>query len=252
MTLWPHPPAFTFAHTLANGHEAEHDVYVRGDGPPILILQELPGIGKDTYALADRLIAAGFKVYLPHLLGKLGVAGKLPAAATFLRLLCIRREFQMFWSGRQSPIAAWMRALCAEIAAREGGQGLGVIGMCRTGSFVIPLMAGDAVQAAVASQPALPMRGRPPLHMSPEEVSAAKTAMAEKGPALAMRYDTDRICRPEHIAALKDAFGDLLETEKYDNPPGQKGMQHSLLTLDFSQDAYDRTETYFKARFGVP
>ena len=131
--------------------DIQHTIYVKGEGPPIVILQELPGIGVETFALADRLIAAGFKVYLPHLFGKLGVKDSgLPA--TVHRIFCIRREFQMFRVGQQSEIASWLRALCAEIQQRESGAQVGLIGMCLTGSFAIPLMAEDAVVAAVASR----------------------------------------------------------------------------------------------------
>jgi dienelactone hydrolase len=248
---WTDPPAFTFSHRLENGHTAPHDVYRRGAGPPILILQELPGIGVETYDLADRLIAAGFSVYLPHLLGRLGKASKLTAVTNGLRLFCVRREFQIFWNGRQSPIAAWMRALCADISTREDGARLGVIGMCLTGSFVIPLMAEDAVLGAVASQPATPITGKTPLHMNQQEIDAAKAKMREKGPALAMRFKSVAISRSAPVCALKAAFGDHLELQEFDNPDGVSGGQHSLLTLDYLPEAYDLTETYFKTRFGL-
>ena len=228
-----------------------HTVYVKGDGPPILILQELPGIGIETFDLADRLIAEGFKVYLPHLFGALGetISNPLKFAR---RLWCIRHEFQVFRTGRQSEIASWMRALCAEIQSRENGAQLGVIGMCLTGSFVIPLMAEDAVKGAVASQPALPMVFRKNrLHMSQTEVENACAAMTTKGPALAMRFKSDRISTSAHIQALKSAFGDHLEVAELDNPAGVTGSAHSLLTLDFSDEAWDRTSRYFKSRFGL-
>ena len=252
MSVWTGATSFPFEHQLTNGHLARHDVYVKGEGQPILILQELPGIGPDTFALADRLIAAGFKVYLPHLLGKLGKASKLTSLTNAVRILCIRHTFQMFRVGAQSDMAAWMRALCAEISDREGGARLGVVGMCLTGSFAIPLMAEDAVHGAVASQPALPVRHSTYLHMSQADVVAANAAMDKKGPALAMRYGTDTLSRPEHITALKAAFGGNLETETFDNPEeGDRSMKHSLLTLDFSEAAYARLEHYFKARFGM-
>lgn len=98
-----------------------------GDGPPILLLQELPGIGPETPALAARLTAAGFRVYLPHVLGRFG---KVTMARNALRLFCVRREINMFLRGAQIPIAAWMRALARHIRDRDGGSGVGVIGMC--------------------------------------------------------------------------------------------------------------------------
>lgn len=245
---WAEDAKFSFSHPVGDG-SVSHDVYVKGSaGPPILILQELPGVGKETFALADRLIAAGFTVYLPHLLGRFGSAGPLWAAASGAKLMCVRREFNMFLTGAQSPIAAWMRGLVAEISSREDGARVGVIGMCLTGSFVIPLMAEDAVVAAVASQPALPMRRKTELHMSPDDVAAARQGMEAKGSALALRYSDDAFSTAEHFAAFERAFGDLVETEVY---PSSKSRDHSLLTLDFSQEAYARTEAYFVDRFGL-
>lgn len=249
MTDWQYDTSYKFSHLIACNTNVCHDVYVKGTGspnaPPILILQELPGIGAETYALADRLVDAGFSVYLPHLLGRLGKANRLTTIANTARLLCIRREFSIFATGRQSPIAAWMRALCADIATRSGGQKIGCIGMCLTGCFAIPLMAEDAVAGAVASQPALPIRHKTKLHMSQSDVTSACAAMETKGPALAMRYADDKIASKQHMQALKNAFGAHLSVQEF------PGSAHSLLTLDFNEDAYQHMQDYFKARFGM-
>lgn len=245
MAAWNHDTAYPFTAPLDGGGEATHTVYVKGEGPPILILQELPGIGPETYALADRLIGAGFTVYLPHLLGRLGRANRLTTVLNTARLLCIRREFSIFLHGRQSPVAAWIRALCADISARSGDAQIGVIGMCLTGSFAIPLMAEASVTGAVASQPALPIRHRNKLHMSATEVTAACHAMQFKGPALAMRYEADRIASAEHMQALKGAFAEHLQVREF------PGSAHSLLTLDFSEAAYTAMQDYFSERLGA-
>lgn len=244
MTAWPGSARFEFGHRLPTGQEIRHDVHHRGDGPPILILQELPGIGPETLGLADRLVAAGFSVWLPHLLGRFG---RIDTIRNTVRILCVRREIDVFRHGGQSPVADWIRALVPEIAARSGRDRLGVIGMCLTGSFALPLMAEDAVAGAVASQPSLPFwPHRRKLHMSPAEVAAARAGMAAKGPALAMRYAGDPISSRAHMDALKAAFGPHLEVAEF---PGRK---HSLLTLDFRSEAFARTEDYFRARFGMP
>ena len=242
---WTFDSSYRFTAPLGAGGETTHAVYVKGDGPPILILQELPGIGPETHALADRLIAAGFSVYLPHLLGRLGKANRLTTLANTARLLCIRREFSIFLHGRQSPIATWLRALCADISLRSGGQRIGVIGMCLTGSFAIPLMAEDAVKGAVASQPALPIRHRDKLHMSECDVNAACAAMAAKGPALAMRYEDDKIASRAHMRTLESAFAEQLQVREF------PGNAHSLLTLDFSEAAFAAMQDYFSERFGT-
>ena len=242
MTAWTAETVYSFTGPLEGGRTATHDVHVAGSGPPILIMQELPGIGPETLALAARLNAAGFTVYLPHLFGTFG---KKTMTRNIIRLLCIRREFNIFARGRQSPIANWLRALVADISAREGGAKVGAVGMCLTGSFAIPLMAEDAVAGGVASQPSLPLRHASPPHMSAEEIAATRTAMDAKGPGLAMRYAGDRICTPEHVSTLAAAFGPALETVEI------PGDGHALLTVHFSDEAYQRLETYFLNRFGL-
>ena len=74
-----------------------HDVYSRGEGPPVIVIQELPGIGIETLQLADRLVAAGFQVVLPHLFGPLG---KTQMLGNLVRVFCMRREFHLFRANR--------------------------------------------------------------------------------------------------------------------------------------------------------
>jgi dienelactone hydrolase len=47
-----------------------HDVYVTGDGPPVLVMHELSGMNATAVDFARRLAREGFRVYLPHLFGK--------------------------------------------------------------------------------------------------------------------------------------------------------------------------------------
>lgn len=240
MSSWEPDRTFDFTAALSTGHEATHTVHVRGDGPPILILQELPGIGPETLDLVDRLTDSGFRVYLPHLFGTFG---KITMARNALRMLCIRREFNVFLKGRQSPIASWMRALCRQIQADEGADGVGVIGMCLTGSFALTLMADDAVLGGVASQPALPLFGGDALHMSAADIAEARAGMKRKGPGLAMRYTADRMAPARLMRAMEKAFGDDLKTVEF------PGSDHSLLTLHFHDPAYRHVEAYFRERF---
>lgn len=241
MEDWGSAGKFVFTAPLSQGGEASHDVRVDGRGPPILILQELPGIGPETLDLADRLVAAGFRVYLPHLFGKFGQVTTLRNAA---RLFCVRREINVFLRGRESPIAGWLRALCREIRRREGGERrVGVIGMCLTGGFALTLMAEDAVAGGVAAQPALPLFSRGALPMSADDIAAARRGMARNGPGLAMRHLGDPIAPAALMRALEAAFGDDLVTVAY------PGRRHSLLTLDFHEPAYRRVEAYFHERF---
>ncbi len=238
MTAFTPDDKYAFTVPLDGGGTATHDVYVIGTGQPVLLLQKLPGIGPATFRLIEKLNGSGFKVSLPHMLGKLGKE----TTVNGLRLFCVRREFNMFLKGRQSPIAGWMRALCADIATRENGQKLGVIGMCLTGSFALVLMAEDAVNAAVASQPALPAFGGDSLHMSDKDIETARAAMTAKGNGLAMRFEGDKLVPDRLKSAFLKAFDGVLDWEHY------VGKDHSLLTLDFHDPAYNRVDQYLHAR----
>jgi dienelactone hydrolase len=240
MSGWNPDEIISFTAPLSTGDAVSHDVHVQGNGPPILILQELPGIGSETLGLVRRFEQAGFRVYLPHLFGTFG---KTTLVRNTAHLFCVRREFNIFLRGQQSPISDWLRALVHHIQERENAVGVGVIGMCLTGSFALTLMADDAVLGGVASQPALPLLGGDHLHMSPQDIQEARKAMAEKGPGLAMRYTNDKFAPARLMRALEGAFCEDLASVEY------PGTGHSLLTLDFHEAAYQRVEEYFRDRF---
>ena len=61
-----------FTAETREGKSISHDVYARGSGGPVVLIQELPGIGQETLLLADKLIEAGHEVVMPHLFGPLG------------------------------------------------------------------------------------------------------------------------------------------------------------------------------------
>jgi dienelactone hydrolase len=217
----------SFQAPLREGTPVAHDVYERGEGPPVVLMQELPGIGPETLRLAERLVAAGHRVVLPHLFGPLG---RVSVVGNLGRALCMRRELHMLARNRSSPIVQWLRALCRDVRDRQGVQGVGVIGMCLTGNFAITLMADDSVLAAVASQPSLPPPPLPGLHMSPTEIDAARTGLTTKGSMLAFRFEGDRMCTAKKFAALAAAFNDDEERIRLVTLPGPG---HAVLTLDF-------------------
>jgi len=232
--------SFDFDGPLEGGNRVTHPVYFRGTGPAILVIQELPGIGPQTLDLARKIAAAGFSVYMPHLFGPLG---KVSFAGNIGRLFCLRREYHLFAKNKASPIVTWLRALCVEVQAQSGQPRIGSVGMCLTGGFALALMAEDGVVAGVASQPSLPVFDNTSVHMSPDEIAATNKGMAADGPGLAMRYEGDFMCRASKMTALKEAFGNNVITK---NIPG-KG--HSLLTLDWSDQAFDQMMAYFRDRF---
>ncbi|MEM9622228.1 MAG: dienelactone hydrolase family protein [Pseudomonadota bacterium] len=233
----------------AAGRPVTHDIYSKGTaGATVVIIQELPGIGKETISLAETFVEQGFRVVLPHLFGPLGRISLLGNTA---RVFCMRREFKLFEKNQSSPVVDWLKALCADLRAAPGTTGVGVIGMCLTGNFAISLMADDNVLAGVASQPSMPLFNNEALHMSADEISGARARLDEHGPMLALRFTGDKLCTGEKFAALARTFNDDKERIKLVELPGNG---HSVLTLDLikggepAQQALDEVLSYFNAK----
>jgi dienelactone hydrolase len=237
----------TFSAPMEGGHVVTHDVYERGEGPPVVIIQELPGIGPQTLQLADHFVDQGFRAVLPHLFGPLG---KVSMLGNMVRVFCMRREFQLFEKNHRSAVVDWLKALCRDVRDRHDAPGVGVIGMCLTGNFAISLMADDSVLAAMASQPSMPLFGsQRALHMDDEEISAVRTRLDSTGPMYAYRFEGDSFCQAEKFQALDETFNSDAERIRLVTLPG-KG--HSVLTLDFvnehghpTREALDTVTGYF-------
>ena len=236
-----------FRAALNNGKSVSHDVYTKGEGPVVVIIQELPGIGPETLSLADKFVDEGFTVILPHLFGPLG---KTAMNSNLLRVFCMRKEFRLFEKGKTSPVVDWLRALCQDLRTQHQTKGVAVIGMCLTGNFAISLMADDAVLAGVSSQPSMPFIDQTALHMSAQDISEIREQLDQKGPMLAYRFKGDKFCQGKKFKALNQAFNDDAERVKLTTLPG-KG--HSVLTLDFvdkeghpTRAAFDEVLTYFR------
>lgn len=225
-----------FSTDAVDGQPLEHDVYTKGDGPIILIIQELPGIGTETLRLADKLIEAGFRVVLPHLFGPLG---RLSFVGNIARVFCMRREFALFAAKKTSPVVNWLGALCLELKQQYQVEGIGVIGMCLTGNFAISLMANEAVLAGVASQPSLPLLKQKSLHMSARDVADIRSALDKKGAMLAFRFKGDKLCTAAKFDALDAAFND--DRERIKLKPIEGGA-HSVLTVHFIDEAGSPTD----------
>jgi dienelactone hydrolase len=236
-----------FEASTSEGQSISHDIYRRGSGAPVILIQELPGIGQQTLALADELVDAGFEVVMPHLFGPLG---ETSIGGNLIRVMCMRKEFRIFSSNQSSPIADWLRLLCRQIKDDSGVQGVGVIGMCLTGNFAITLIGDDSVLAAVASQPAMPFHKQGELHMSPEEIQRSRDALDSKGPMRVLRFEGDPMCTPKKSQCIHRAFNDDDTTRVQEITLPGKG--HSVLTLDFvdkaghpTRQALDNVIEYF-------
>ena len=234
-----------------------HDVYARGSdkgatGATVVIIQELPGIGPETISLANEFAAKGFNVVLPHLFGPLG---KVSMVGNLVRVFCMRREFRLFEKNASSPVVDWLKALCRDLKDNHGATGVGVIGNCLTGNFALSLMADESVLAGVASQPSMPLNDQDALHMSADEVAAARARLDSEGAMMALRFENDRLCTAAKFRAIGHAFNDDgSERVRLVTLPG-KG--HSVLTLDLikggepAAEALAQVFRYFGDKLGV-
>lgn len=241
-----------FSAKVKSGPTITHDVYTRGNGKILVLIQELPGIGQETLALADKFVERGYKVVLPHLFGPIG---KTSMMGNLFRVFCMRKEFKLFAKNESSPIVDWLKALCAKLKADYQVKGVAVIGMCLTGNFAISLMAEDAVLAGFASQPSLPIHKQGALHLSDQDIATIKTKLDQVGPMHCGRFQGDTLCTAEKIDLLNKRFNtDGKERIKFHEMPG-KG--HAILTLDFvdevghpTKNALEEVMTYFDKQLG--
>lgn len=225
------------AFEFADG-DITHPVYVRGSGPGVLLMHELPGMVPACVDFATVIAARGFTVFIPLLFGE---AGAKPATATLFARVCVSREFKCFAQHESSPVTQWLRALCVKaIRPRCPGPGIGAIGMCFTGGFVLSLFVDDLMLAPVISQPGLPFGVTAAAHaaLGVSDAHLAE-ASASRVPILGLRFKEDSICRAERFDALRHRFGDRFEAHEL---PGKK---HSVLTIDFVNEPEHPT---FKAR----
>jgi dienelactone hydrolase len=222
-----------------------HDVYRKGQGPAVIVIPEMPGASPQLFGFADRVVAIGCSVVVPHLFGPANVdVTTLPVplrALAHLRSVtqvCVSREFNVFASGRSSPVTHWLRGLAAHEHDRCGGPGVGVVGMCFTGGFALALASDPRVLAPVLSQPSLPVGG------SPRSIDCDKLTLAavaqrcakEDLEVLGLRFKRDALSPYPRFQLLRDKLGDgfvAVEIEQRDgNPKGPYPLRHSVLTVD--------------------
>jgi dienelactone hydrolase len=226
-----------------------HRVFWIGEGPPVLVMHELPGLSPAALRFGRRLSSRGFRVYLPLLFGE---PGQDDWRASH-RELCVSREFANLSAGVSAPIVNWLRALAADLSARHQGSRVGAIGMCLTGAFAIPLILEPRVTAPVAAQPGTPFSaafraigiGRGPwmsqLNISDQDLQAAAVrAERDNVTLLAARFEKDRICPAERLDRLQAVFGARLKRREL---PGGSFFQppHATLTSEYER-APDRPD----------
>lgn len=201
------------------------------DGPGVILLHELPGLTAETVELAEYIVDKGFHVVMPLLFGdplQNATLGTLKSAG-----LCIRREFNCFADGKASPITNALRALCSQTHAERGGKGVGAIGMCFTGGFVLTMMLEPSLLAPVIAQPSLPLFRACALDAESTTLNQVSNRQDEVE-LLGLRFEQDKICPEERMEKLEKVFSGF-------TPKGKKrfelikvpGKGHSTLTFDY-------------------
>jgi dienelactone hydrolase len=223
--------------------EFEHDgarkpVHVRGDGPAVIVIHEIPGITPKVVRFADWVVEAGFRVYLPLLVGEVGRAPSHAYVLSSIAKVCISREFAVLASDRSSPVTGWLRALARHASAETGGGFVGAVGMCFSGNFALAMMLEPSVAAPVLSQPSLPFpvgKARSAaLHVSPEELRCVKARCAAGERVLGLRFKGDPAVPGARFETLRRELGDAFEAIELDDSCAFTGatmkQPHSVLT----------------------
>ena len=212
MVTWEPDDMADFDVRLVTAGGITKRVLVSGEGPAVIVLAEMPGIGPQVLRFARWVREGGMSVYLPSLFGRDGAVPDADEAATIFRAACISAEFRALGDGRPSPASDWLRGLARIAFAERSGPGVGAIGMCFTGNFAVSLLLEPAIAAAVVAQPALPLDDPPALDSSPEELAAVRARIeADDIRIPAYRFAGDAFCRAERFAAYAEALGPRFE-----------------------------------------
>jgi dienelactone hydrolase len=220
--------------------EWKRQVFRRGEGPAVIVIHEIPGLHPLVIRFANRLVDAGFTVFLPSLFGEPGRSVTIPyAIGSFASVVCVRREFDLWSKDRSSPIVDWLRALARHAHQQCGGTGVGAIGMCLTGNFALAMMTEPKVVAPVLAEPSLPLplgaARRASLGVSDSDLSCVKHRLDDEDLSiLGLRFRDDPYVPEERFEALRKAFGDRfssIELDPASAEPNAPKPAHSVLTI---------------------
>ena len=224
------------------------DVYRKGSGPLVVVVHEVPGITPKVIAFAEEVVAQGFSVSMPSLVGTPGRGFSNGYAMSSLLKVCVAREFTSLAVGRTSPVISFLRALAKNDHAQAGGRGVGAVGMCFSGGFALGMMLDDIMVAPVLSQPSLPFplgaRRARDLNLSPDDAEVISRRAAAGCQVLGLRYDGDRLVG-DRFSALRDLLGDAFVAVEL---PSSKPSDHSVLTEQRHEESVQQVLTFFREK----
>jgi dienelactone hydrolase len=233
------PPLPGFQPSTFRHQGRSHQVYRAGNGPAVIVIHEIPGIHPGMVSFAQRLLQAGYSVYLPSLFGRPGQPVSTGAVLRSILRVCVSREFAIL-ADRTSPVVTWLRALAATAHRDCGGPGVGAIGMCLTGGFALAMAVEPAVLAPVVSQPGLPApltaAKRAAVGLDAADLTAVKARTHQGLCVLGLRFSADRGCPVERFTTLRRELGEGFEAIEVDSSPGNPHAiptrAHAVLTVD--------------------
>jgi len=204
--------------------------YRRGSGPAVVVVHEIPGITPTVLRFAEEVVAAGFTVVMPSLVGTPGKAPSGGYLASSVAKVCVAKEFTTFALGQTSPIISWLRALARALHDEVGGPGVGAVGMCFSGGFALGMMVDEIMLAPVLSQPSLPFpvgaARRADLNLSPDDAAVVAERAAQGCQVLGLRFTDDRMVG-DRFASLRELLGDAFVAVEL---PSASRSDHSVLT----------------------
>ncbi len=238
-------------------------VFIAGEGPAIVVMHEAPGLYPGVADFARKLVRAGFRVYMPSLIGQPGRPMTVPYALSTLARACVASEFATWATRKNSPITEWLRELARHAHGECGGKGVGAVGMCLTGGFALAMMVDDRMLAPVLSQPSLPIAilasQKRDLGVDDATLARVKERAAAGACVMGLRFTADRLVPNERFERLRRELGDRFIAIEIDsspgNPHGIPRTAHSVLVYDLvdepghpTREALERVIAFFVER----
>ena len=225
-----------------------HATYRKGSGPVVVVVHEIPGITPKVLEFAERVVAQGFTVVMPLLVGEVGRKPSGSYIASSMRKICISREFTTMAMHKTSPIISWLRALARQMHSEVGGVGVGAVGMCFSGGFALGMMVDDIMVAPVLSQPSMPFaigsNRSADLNLSPSD-EARIVERAQAGcQVLGLRFTGDKLVGTR-FDSLRELLGDAFVAVEFESTTKQ---DHSVLTEQIQEEGVTRVLEFLKLK----
>jgi dienelactone hydrolase len=225
-----------------------HETYRKGSGPAVVVVHEIPGITPKVLEFAERVVAQGFTVVMPLLVGEVGREPSGGYTLSSMSKICISREFTTMAMHKTSPIISWLRALARQIHSEVRGIGVGAVGMCFSGGFALGMMVDDIMVAPVLSQPSMPFavgsRRSGDLNLSPSD-EARIVERAQAGcQVLGLRFTGDKLVGTR-FNSLRELLGDAFVAVEFESTTKQ---DHSVLTEQIQEEGVVRVLEFLKLK----